>query len=485
MSRRRKPKTTISGDAPKDGTRFGDLSDAELVQQFAAELARRKAKVGSSLDDIETMVGEVGRVAQEELQTATIAMLPAEDGTSKPCPKCGNLVPVKARNRVRNIMTMAGELRLSRNYHYCKKCLLGFCPRDRELNLPEEGEVSDAMEKRILDFGMNGAFAEGSERWSIHYPLPISDNLIRRVVDRVAQRREQAHSRLALQQAAVPSPERPPKSLIIAADGSMLLTREDGWREAKVAVVARGESIIPNKTILNPRYVAVLGTQDEFRIALKAALDAELADDVMRIVWLGDGAPENWTLAKQLCPFAIQILDIIHAIQHGIECGRALLGEADPGLPDWEARLRQLLDQSGDAAIRELMDCILVATDEQLAALNALINYYRTNDKRMRYAEFHAEGLPIASGVVESAHKHVLQSRMKQAGQRWSLQRGRRMVELRALYRTAGPRRFHWAIREGLRIPAPRQHQQLPNGPRRRKQSLRPSRVSPLHRASN
>jgi hypothetical protein len=484
MSRRRTPKKTLSGNAPHDGTKFGDLSDAELVRQFAQELARRRGRAGATLDDIETMAEQLGRATEEELQAASIEALGPEDGASKPCPKCGDLVPVKARNRVRHFMTLAGELRLSRNYHHCKKCQLGFYPRDRELNLPEEGEVSDAMEKRILDFGMNGAFAEAAERWDIHYSTPISDNLVRRVVDRVGRRRENAHSRLALQQAALPSPLHPPKWLVVAPDGSMLLTRENGWREAKVGVVARGESIVPDKAVLEPRYVAVLGNQDEFRAALKAALDAELADDVMRIVWIGDGARENWTLAEDLCPFAIQILDFIHAVQNAMVCGKKLLGDSDPGLADWENRISQLINaNSPDAAIRELLDCMdFCTTDEHFAALDTLVRYYRTNDKRMRYTEFREQGLPVGSGIVESAHKHVLQSRMKQAGQRWSVLRGRRMVELRALYRTAGPRRFHWAIREALNTPQAREHHRLPNGPRRRKQSSTPSRVSPLAR---
>jgi len=165
-------------------------------------------------------------------------------------------------------------------------------------------------------------------------------------------------------------------------------------------------------------------------------------------------------------------------------CGKKLLGEEDACLPLWEARIRQLIDAaSPDAAIRELMDCLpFVTSEDQLAALNQLVGYYRTNEKRMRYTEFREQELPIGSGIVESAHKHVLQSRMKQAGQRWSVLRGRRMVELRALYRTAGPRRFHWAIREALKTPAAREHRQLPNGPRRRSQSKTPSRVSRLAR---
>ena len=484
MSRRRPTKRVANTVAPNDGTKWGHLSDAQLLKEMASELARRRGQSGSTLDDIETMAEQLGQAMEEELQAASIEALGPEDGTSKPCPKCGGLVPVKARNRVRHFMTLAGELRLSRNYHHCRKCQLGFYPRDLELKLPEEGEVSDAMEKRILDFGMNGAFAEAAERWDIHYSVTISDNLVRRVVDRVGRRREHAHSPLALQQAALPSPEHPPRWLLIAADGSLVLTRELGWKEAKVAVVARGDNIIPDKRVLDPRYVAVLGGQDEFRVALKAALDAECADDVMRIIWLGDGARENWTLANELCPLAIQILDFIHAVQNAMVCGKALLGEGDPSLPLWQERIHQLIDaDSPDAAIRELLDCMEFCSDEQLTALDTLVRYYRTNEKRMRYTEFRAAGLPIGSGIVESAHKHVLQSRMKQAGQRWSVLRGRRMVQLRALYRTAGPRRFHWAIREALTVPPARPSRQLPNGPRRRKQPTTPSRYSRFSRS--
>jgi hypothetical protein len=473
MSRRRKPKVPVANKpAPNDGTKWGHLSDAEFVKEFAAELARRRAAAGSStLEDIETLSEALGHSAGEEIQAATIAALPQEDGSPKPCPKCGKPVPVKVRNRVRHFLTVAGELRISRNYHYCTACAHGFCPRDIELKLPEEGEVSDAMERRILDFGVNTSFEESAQRWNIHYATPISSNLVRRVVDRVGRRREQAQSALALQQACRPSPERPAQTLLVASDGSMLLTREEAWKEAKVAVVARAVSVIPDKSppITDPRYVAVLGGQDELRLALKAALDAECADDVMNIVWLGDGARENWTMASELCPFAIQILDFMHAVQNGMACGKALLGEADPATPLWEARLRQLLEGPFNELICELLDCLpYTTTDEHLAALDKLVGYYRTNEKRMRYPEFRAKGMPIGSGMVESAHKHVLQVRMKQAGQRWSMTRARRMVQLRALYRTAGPRRFHWAIRQALDVPVVRHHNgPLPNGPRR------------------
>lgn len=134
-------------------------------------------------------------------------------------------MPVKAKNRLRHILTTAGELRLVRHYHHCKACGLGFYPRDAELNLPEEGEVSTAMERRILDFGVNDTFESVAERWSIHFPTSISSNLVRRVVDRLGLRCEAAISEETLQRACREKPAEPPSMLTVATDGSMLLTR--------------------------------------------------------------------------------------------------------------------------------------------------------------------------------------------------------------------------------------------------------------------
>jgi hypothetical protein len=72
----------------------------------------------------------------------------------------------------------------------------------------------------------------------------------------------------------------------------------------------------------------------------------------------------------------------------------------------------------------------------------------------MNYRLLREEGLPIGSGAVESAHRHVLQTRMKRAGQRWSLRNARRIARLRAAYRTAGALGFYDAIRRTHRVGA-------------------------------
>ncbi|MCP4448631.1 MAG: hypothetical protein GY811_25335 [Myxococcales bacterium] len=80
-------------------------------------------------------------------------------------------------------------------------------------------------------------------------------------------------------------------------------------------------------------------------------------------------------------------------------------------------------------------------------AVRALKRYYSNHQHRKRHRYFRDVGFMIGSGLLESGHRHVLQKRMKRAGQHWSQPRAEQMAHLRAAYRTAGPRKFYDAIR--------------------------------------
>jgi hypothetical protein len=227
-------------------------------------------------------------------------------------------------------------------------------------------------------------------------------------------------------------------------------------QEAKLGVVFRGENYVSDQDakrgqITQARYTAVVDGVEVFRKELDAVLRAERADEVERVIWLGDGSPWIWNTADELCPGASQILDPSHAIEQGMNCAKILLGEGNPCLALWQERLTNAIwakrDDVVDALISELMDCLPLANRQGCAALNDLIRYDRTHDKRMTYEKFRTAGLPVGSGFVERAHRHVLQVRMKLAGQHWGQVRARRMTTLRAAYRSTRVPLFHQAIR--------------------------------------
>ena len=89
----------------------------------------------------------------------------------------------------------------------------------------------------------------------------------------------------------------------------------------------------------------------------------------------------------------------------------------------------------------------------QCDELQGKINYYSTNQERMDYPRYRAVGLPIGSGVVESACKNVVGARMKQSGMMWTLEGAQDMLQLRASVKS---RRF-WSDFENLLPSAPPQ----------------------------
>jgi hypothetical protein len=428
------------------------FSEKDLLEEIARRHADKHFREGMTMSEIELSVEELKAGTGEPSVALMLARMKPEKPTAKACPKCGRRIPVKARDRERTVRSLSGPVTFKRNYHYCKKCEYGFYPVDRLLGLPEEGELTSEMEKRVLDFAVNDVYGECAARWSLHYREPISENLLRRVVERVGEQCKTADQG-RLQEALKPRSEAA-EVLVVEVDGSMLPIRgADAWKEAKVGVLFHHDPKANAPVPKTSRYVAVVNGLGEFAPVLEEALEVENIDEVGKVVWLGDGAACNWTLADQLAPDAVQILDWHHAVEHAMDCAKVLLDEESPWLPLWQRRAEELL-AGGDpgVVISELMDCVPLVPRgrgqrEALDALENLVRYYRTNANRMKYRLYREEGLPIGSGAVESAHRHVLQTRMKRAGQRWALRNARRMARLRAAYRTAGARRFYDAIR--------------------------------------
>ena len=69
---------------------------------------------------------------------------------------------------------------------------------------------------------------------------------------------------------------------------------------------------------------------------------------------------------------------------------------------------------------------------KQCYDLQGEINYFSTNQQRMDYPLYRSCGLPIGSGVVESACENVVAKRMKQSAMTWSLDGAKRLLPLRA-----------------------------------------------------
>ena len=69
---------------------------------------------------------------------------------------------------------------------------------------------------------------------------------------------------------------------------------------------------------------------------------------------------------------------------------------------------------------------------------------YLLNYKDMlKYDEYLAAGLPIATGVIEGACRHLVNDRMDITGARWGLQRAEAILKLRSL-KSSGDSEVYW-----------------------------------------
>jgi hypothetical protein len=426
---------------------LAELSDQELELELQRRRAARIAGRGmlAAEEAVEVLAHHDSR---RTLETMVREHMQRQSSTA-PCPKCGQPTGIKAKNRLRSLRTMSGEVTLKRHYHYCEVCQHGFYPLDSELGLSEDGELSPKMSARVLDFGVTTVFSEAAERWDVHHSgVRISENLVRRVVDRAGAALH-AKPPCTRHETVRPSPKSAPDTLVVQTDGSMVPMRQkDAWREVKVGVLYREDQHLRGSArqrgmLSGPRYAASLQGIDDFRNDLDYALRAEHSTEANTVAWVGDGAAWNWNLCDELCPNAIEILDFCHMAQHASDCGKAVLGEAGSWVQIWTHSIVERVERGRiDEVLTELHELKVSLRGPPRKAVLELIGYYTRNAERMDYPRYRRLGLPVGSGTVESSHRHLIQARMKLAGQHWSERGAQHMALLRCAYKTAGPRQF-------------------------------------------
>lgn len=219
-------------------------------------------------------------------------------------------------------------------------------------------------------------------------------------------------------------------------DGSMILTH-DGWREVKLGRVFLASAIeTPSNAergqhISCSSYTAHLGTAQEFTQKFEHHIDA-YRHVGKRLVFLSDGAQWITQWIKRKYPDATEILDFYHAVEYLGRYGQLAISDAAERQRWIAAQKALLLAGRVSSVIAEIDRHAQTRSREVKEQARVVIEYYRRNARRMRYDEYTRRGLYIGSGAIESAHRTVIQKRMKLSGQRWSIDGASYMLNLRA-----------------------------------------------------
>lgn len=339
---------------------------------------------------------------------------------------------------------MLGHLDLTRHLVYCRRCEEGYAPFDRELGINDKHKITGGLKETICDFAQRmSSFEEASYMMEKYLNVKVSAFLAQQVSEEVGQKlfdeeKQEAEYLYKNQYEAISSiPESQKKGRIyIEADGSMLLIRGEGYKEIKVGMVFKDNMILNrNKErhiIVEKDYVACLGTAEEFKKMLWATAIKNGFYDVAEVVILGDGAKWVWNAARELFPEAVFILDYYHFEEHVYECANVMYPEDELSRKRWS---KKIIDGFMEGKIEKTLKHLNADkySDEQVSIkVSNLKGYLNNNKDKMNYKEYRKKGYFIGSGAIESAHKHVIQQRLKLAGMRWNKSGAQYISTLRA-----------------------------------------------------
>ncbi len=279
--------------------------------------------------------------------------------------------------------------------------------------------------------GQGYVFEEGEELFVQMMGISVSARQIQRVSEYYGNRighREDGHIKQGKKMATVAGPKEP---VYVMMDGAMIFTREEGWKEMKTGRIFAAKDVVgiqpKRNAITNSLYVCHLGNHKQFTGKMEA-----YCDEYNHKICVADGAPWIWNWIENAYSETTQILDFYHAAEKLGACAKSYFPEEQQRKLWLEAQKQRLLNNEVDGVIGTVEQLPSVRNKEARKAREDLLRYYRTNQHRMQYKTYLQQGYLIGSGPIESAHRHVVQHRLKLSGQRWSKPGAQSIVNLRA-----------------------------------------------------
>lgn len=251
----------------------------------------------------------------------------------------------------------------------------------------------------------------------------------------------------------------PVGSITLGLDGTCMLMRNDGWREAMCGSIAfydtHGERLHTIYCSATPEY-----GKEKFKT--KFAREIERVKEIFpNVLYIGlaDGAKDNWTFLKKYTKRCL--LDFYHAREYISKASLAIFGRDTINKKIWEDNFSSALKHKQGSANRfikelETQRANLDKTNfiERDEEIRQVITYYKNHKDKMSYAYHIKNYLPIGSGVTEAACKVLIKQRMCISGSRWKDEGASCVLALRSLKLTTGRWQQFWAytMRHGCTI---------------------------------
>lgn len=395
------------------------------------------------------------RAAMHQAGAAALTQLlqfpePAADQRAIPCP-CGHQARYREQ-RARHILTVLGEVELSRPWYLCPHCHNGQFPVDRQLDV-EDRDCSPGVRRMQALVGQDSPFDHGREQMKILAGLEVTAKSVERTAEAIGAdiaHHEQEEMRKIVQLDLPLVLGQPIPILYVQMDGTgvpVVQKETDGrkaktdgqpahTREAKLGCVftqttwdKQGYAIRdPESTT----YTGAIETAEEFGKRLYREAWNRGWSRAQKKVVMGDGAEWIWNLADLHFPGAVQIVDLYHARQHLWDLVRSLHPNHPVNQQVWmKVHQKQFLDKGKIEKLVCSLRSIQSGHVDVLEKIRTEADYFERNAERMRYPKFRRQHLFVGSGVIEAGCKTVVGSRLKQSGMFWTVRGANTILALR------------------------------------------------------
>jgi hypothetical protein len=365
------------------------------------------------------------------------------------CPHCQESARF-VEYRCKTIVSLVGELRLSRPYYHCGQCGRGNLPWDELLRLTAQRLTPAAQEITALA-GTQESFGKAA-KWTLRKMagIHLCESSVERTTEAAGARVGQALEKGAVfgpKQTWKWHPDRQGKTCAyLSVDWTGILMQGENGAKVEGRMVAVGMIYNPqpraadDEALSKPcdgvRYLAGLYTLEELGLQMRRQAAHVGMDEAEQWIALSDGGNGLDHFFDVNFPLAVRILDFQHAAGHVSTLAKLVrAGVAGEKLASaWCHTLKH----AGGTRLLKVLEKLddKTMTEETRTKHDNVMEYIRKNLHRMNYPEYLRRGWQIATGGVESACKTVVNQRLCMGGMRWGEDGSDAVAHLRALYRS-------------------------------------------------
>jgi hypothetical protein len=290
------------------------------------------------------------------------------------------------------------------------------------------------LQRVITDFGADVSFEDTAAKVKEHYGVEFPASTARLITEKHAgNMRKNIDS--------IQTPDKPlqaPTRIIAQTDGSMVpivkidnkaegdkrKTRSTAWCEARLAL-ARPQGSATSFVS------AIIGTVDEAGKQLADVVGAVGRNESSRIHGIGDGAPWIYDqFDKRFGSSADFLVDFYHVSEY---LAKAALCCSPLNSTAWFHEQQQLLKESKVTSVLANLESHINDPDQKEHSCDAVKchQYIENRPNQFNYKNALDQDLPIGSGEIESAHRSVVQKRLKMPGGWWLKEKAADMLVLR------------------------------------------------------